>query len=324
LQYVHMGVLYAGTGVSMLLEGIHHITAITADAPRNVDFYSRLLGLRFVKKTVNYDAPDVYHLYYGDESGTPGSILTFFEFPGAVRGRAGAGMIYRLRWRVASPQALGFWSDRLASEDIQTTRTDESLIFADPEGLELELVSDRSDDLPLVANASDIPPEHRLVGFDGVRAYSSDSSASSGLLSDTLGFDQAGMGWYRIEGTERHAHYYQDDPPPQDGVQGGGTVHHIAWASRDADHRSWLDRLGQAGVRATQIIDRTYFRSIYFREPSGVLFELATLGPGFEIDEDIEHLGSSLVLPPHLENMRPTLEKRLTPLANPRLQRATK
>jgi glyoxalase family protein len=308
----------------MLLEGIHHITAITADAPRNVDFYSRLLGLRFVKKTVNYDAPDVYHLYYGDEIGTPGSILTFFEFPGAVTGRAGAGMIYRLRWRVASPQALAFWSDRLTSENIHTRRTDESLIFADPEGLELELVSDRSEDPPLLANTPDIPPEHRVLGFDGVRAYSSDSSASAGLLLDTLGFGQAGSGWYQINGTQRHAHYHQDDPPAQDGVQGAGTVHHIAWASQDADHGSWLDSLGQARVKATQIIDRTYFRSIYFREPSGVLFELATLGPGFEVDEDLEHLGSSLALPPHLETMRPTLEKRLTPLANPRSQRVSR
>jgi glyoxalase family protein len=278
--------------------------------------------LRLVKKTVNYDAPDVYHLYYGDEAGTPGSILTFFEFPGAAQGRPGAGMIYRLRWRVSSSQALDFWSERLRSENIETTHSGESLLFRDPEGLELELESDQSGEAALSANAHDIPAQYRLVGFDGVRAYSSDTTASAYLITDTLGFSQVGPGWYNLSGSERHAHYHQDDPPALNGTQGAGTVHHIAWASQDADHERWL-QLVQANARPTQIIDRTYFRSIYFREPSGVLFELATLGPGFEVDEDTEHLGSSLVLPSHLESMRTTLEQRLTPIANPRSQKVS-
>src|SRR5947208_3023796 len=200
----------------MHLEGIHHITAITGDAPRNVDFYARLLGQRLVKKTVNFDAPDVYHLYYGDERGAPGSILTFFEFPDAAPGRAGAGMIHRLRWRVASRDALAFWSERL-----------------------------------------------------------------------------------------------QDDG-----------VHHIAWGPRDEEHASWRERLAAAGERPTPVIDRQYFRSIYFREPRGVLFELATPSPGFAIDEDPEHLGEQLRLPPQHEHLRDQLEATLTPLVNPRARAA--
>jgi glyoxalase family protein len=158
----------------MQLDGIHHITCITADAPRNLDFYARVLGLRMVKKTVNFDAPDVYHLYYGDERGAPGSILTFFEFPGAPRGRAGAGMIHRLRWRVASGEALRFWEERLTREGVDSARVAKGgrwLRFRDPEGLGLELAVLESGDEPLTAAAPDIPPEHALQGFDGVRVY---------------------------------------------------------------------------------------------------------------------------------------------------------
>ncbi len=157
----------------MRLDGIHHITCITADAPGNVDFYARVLGLRLVKKTVNFDAPDIYHLYYGDERGAPGSILTFFEFPGAAPGRAGAGMIHRLRWRVGSEAALGFWAERLAREGVEVDPTTDArtLSFRDPEGLGLELSVVDTDDQPLPALAEAIPAEHSLLGFDGVRAY---------------------------------------------------------------------------------------------------------------------------------------------------------
>ena len=154
----------------MALEGLHHITAITADAPRNVDFYARLLGLRLVKKTVNFDQPDVYHLYFGDEHGAPGSILTFFEFPGAARGTAGDGMIHTIQWRVASEEALAFWEARLRSEDVATERAGDALAFSDFEGLRHELLAVHVDDAPLVAHAPDIPAEHALLGFHGVRA----------------------------------------------------------------------------------------------------------------------------------------------------------
>src|SRR5437764_5698506 len=167
----------------MALEGLHHITAITADAPANVDFYASRLGLRLVKKTVNFDAPDVYHLYFGDETGTPGSILTFFEFPGLPRGRAGDGMVHRILWRVGSPAALDFWEQRLPD----STRTAAGLLFADPEGLEHELLVADVPDEPLPSTGAGVPPEHALLGFHGVRAYRED--VGHALLHDTLGFD---------------------------------------------------------------------------------------------------------------------------------------
>ena len=303
------------------LDGIHHITCITADAPGNVDFYARLLGLRLVKKTVNFDAPDVYHLYFGDERGSPGSILTFFEFPDAARGRAGAGMIHRLRWRVASRDALAFWSARLASDGVHVEPFGEDAIrFADPEGLALELAVVDTPDEALRADAEGIPAEHALLGFDGVRAYGTarDGRPEDRLLTEGMGFERTAPGVYAMQG-RRHATYTYDDPPPARGFQGAGTVHHIAWHSPDADHAGWRQRVAAAGMAVTPIIDRDYFFSIYFRQPQGVLFEIATSSPGFAVDEDPEHLGEELRLPKQHEHLRPLLERRLTPLTNPRL-----
>jgi glyoxalase family protein len=305
----------------MQLDGIHHITCITADAPGNVDFYARLLGLRMVKKTVNFDAPDVYHLYYGDERGAPGSILTFFEFPDAARGRAGAGMIHRLRWRVASEDSLAFWSGRLEDEGVHLdSSADRSLRFTDPEGLALELAVVDTDDPPLAAQAGDIPSEHALRGFDGVRVYGTPRELENRLLTEALGFTLTAPGEYTIEGGHRSATYGYDDPPPEVGLQGAGTVHHIAWCDRDDEHAAWRDELRRVGAGPTSIIDRQYFLSIYFREPRGVLFELATPSPGFAIDEDPQHLGEQLRLPPQHEHLRDKLEASLTPLVNPRAQ----
>jgi glyoxalase family protein len=300
----------------MRLEGLHHVTAITADAPRNVDFYASTLGLRFVKKTVNYDAPDVYHLYYGAEQGEPGSIMTFFEFPGAARGRAGAGMIHTVAWRVASPEALDFWAARLEHAGRPVERGADVVRSSDPEELTIEIVLADVPDAPLVAAASDVPAEHALQGFDGVRAFSDRPERSRPLL-ERLGFADG-----VVAGEARRARYAYDPAPPGRGIPGAGTVHHVAWASRDEDHAAWGEALRQAGAHPTPIIDRTYFRSIYFREPSGVLFELATLSPGFAVDEPPEHLGESLVLPPQHEHLRARLEQSLTPVTNPR-QRAT-
>jgi glyoxalase family protein len=302
----------------MRLDGIHHITAITGDAPRNVDFYVRVLGLRMVKKTVNFDAPDVYHLYYADERGSPGSILTFFEFPGAAPGRHGAGMIHRIAWRVRREEALDFWAERLAAEDVATERDGDSLRFDDPEGLELELLAGDGGDAPLAAEAPGIPAEHAVLGFDGVRAYALRPEESAALLRDTLGFGDRGDDDWIARGDERHASYSYDVPPELAGIQGAGTVHHIAWASRDEDHAVWRERVLEAGARVTPIIDRQYFRSIYFREPSGVLFEVATLGPGFDVDEPLVSLGEELKLPPRHEHLRERLERTHTPLPNPR------
>ena len=305
----------------MQLDGIHHITAITADAPRNVDFYARVLGLRMVKKTVNFDAPDVYHLYFGDERGAPGSLLTFFEFPDAAPGRAGDGMVHLLRWRVASQDALGFWAERLAREGVELdwTAQRQALLFRDPEGLELELALDTRGDSPLAAHAQDIPPEYALLGFDGVRVYGAGRESEHRVLTGAMGFTMTAPGEYTLAGGSRHATYTYDEPPPAPGLQGAGSVHHIAWCDRDAEHAAWRDRLIQAGQAPTPIIDRQYFLSIYFREPRGVLFELATPSPGFAIDEDPEHLGEALRLPPQHEHLRAQLEPLLTPLQNPRV-----
>ena len=304
----------------MQLEGIHHITAITGDAPRNVDLYARLLGLRLVKKTVNFDAPDVYHLYYGDEHGSPGSILTFFEFPGAAPGRHGAGMIHTLRWRVDGSAALDFWAERLAAEDMAVRRDGDALRFEDPEGLQLELAAVSRPDPPLVAAAADIPAEHALLGFDGVRAYAADPGRSADLLEQALGFGAIGDGEYAVAGEQRRASYSYDSPPAEPGIHGAGSVHHIAWSSRDdVEQMRWRERVSEHGAHPTPLIDRTYFHSIYFREPSGVLFELATRGPGFAVDEPADHLGESLALPPQHKHKRDRLERTLTPLSNPRL-----
>jgi glyoxalase family protein len=304
----------------MQLDGIHHVTCITADAPGNVDFYTRVLGLRLVKKTVNFDSPDVYHLYYGDERGAPGSILTFFEFPDAAPGRAGAGMIHRLRWRVGSQQTLAFWAQRLAREGVELDPDvgDWALRFRDPEGLGLELAVVETDDEPLRAHADDIPAEHALLGFDGVSVYGVDREHENHLLTKAMGFTLRRPDEYVLEGGLRRASYTYDEPPPGVGSQGAGTVHHIAWCDRDDEHAQWREHLVEVGARPTQIVDRQYFFSVYFREPRGVLFELATPSPGFAVDEDPEHLGEELRLPPQYEHLRAQLERSLAPLVNPR------
>lgn len=307
----------------MELDGIHHITCITADAQANVDFYAGVLGLRLVKKTVNFDAPDVYHLYFGDEQGAPGSILTFFEFPDAAPGRAGAGMIHRLRWRVGSAESLTFWSGRLAAEGVEVEHDDvgHAIRFSDPEGLGLELAAVPTDDEPLRAQAQDIPPEHALLGFDGVRAYGGPTvgDTEDRLLTEGMGFERIAPGVYTLQG-RRSATYTYDDAPSAAGFQGAGTVHHIAWCDRDDEHASWRERVAAFSQHPTPVIDRQYFFSIYFRVPSGVLFELATPSPGFAVDEDPAHLGEALRLPPQYEARREQLEQALTPLINPRVK----
>jgi glyoxalase family protein len=304
----------------MALEGVHHITAITADARRNVDFYARVLGLRLVKKTVNFDAPDVYHLYFGDEEGRPGSILTFFEFPGAARGRPGAGMVHTIRWRVAGDAALDFWAARLGAADVTTERDGDALRFADFEGLRHELLAVAVDDPPLRAHAPDIPPDHALLGFHGVRAYAAQPVRGAALLG-ALGFARLGEGddVWRVGGDERHAVLAWERPPGERGRTSAGTVHHIAWSAADDDElREYRGRAVAAGAQATDIIDRQYFHSVYFREPNGVLFELASRDIGFAYDEPVESLGEALKLPPQYEAYRDELERRLTPLVNPR------
>jgi glyoxalase family protein len=302
----------------MRLEGIHHITLITGDAPRNVDFYTRVLGLRLVKKTVNQDDPTVYHLFYADEEGSPGADITFFEYPGARRGRPGDGMIHTIVYRVGSAAALDFWAERLGGEGVRVERPSGRAVFADPEGVRLELTVAEVPDEPLVAEHPEIPREHALQGFEGVRAFSDAPERSRRLLEEALGFDGRGDGTWEARGRERGGWIAYDPPPPDRGVGGAGTVHHVAWASTMEEHEAWRRRVDEAGLHPTPVIDRFWFRSVYFREPSGVLFELATLGPGFGIDEDPEHLGETLILPPAFEHLRERIEPVLTPLPDPR------
>ncbi len=329
----------------MELQGIHHVTAITADAQANLSFYAGTLGLRFVKKTVNFDDPEAYHLYYGDDHGTPGSILTFFAYPGVPRGIAGEGMIHRIVWRVADEPALDFWRRRLDAAGVRTERAAGSLRFDDPEGLALELVASDAAEQPLTATAADVPQRHALRGFAGVRAYTGAPQASATALAQTLGFAPAAApleataravgpppavappqapdatAWVAAGGGRSSAYVY--DPAPRTwAYQGAGTVHHIAWAVPDAGQPAWRERLLAAGLHATPIIDRTYFHSVYFREPSGVLFEVATLGPGFAVDEPFEHLGEALRLPARYEHLRARLERELPVLVDPRSRRA--
>jgi len=299
------------------LEGIHHITAITADAQKNVDFYARVLGLRLVKKTVNQDNPTVYHLFFADEKGSAGSDLTFFEFPGVAPGRAGAGDVHRIVWRVASREALDFWDERLAANGTESERVGAGLRFSDPEGLDHELAVVEVPDAPLSAEHPEVPAALALQGFHAVCAYAAEPEASSDLL-EALEFERVEQGW-EARGAERGGFYVYDGPPDQHSRQGAGSVHHVAWASNVEDHEAWREKAVSAGAQVTPLIDRFYFRSIYFREPNGVLFEIATLGPGFTVDEPLEHLGEKLSLPPDYEHLRPEVEPNLRPVVNPRV-----
>jgi glyoxalase family protein len=311
------------------LEGIHHITAITENGQRNVDFYAGVLGLRLVKKTVNQDNPTVYHLFYADEKGDPGSDLTFFEYPGVPEGRAGAGMIHTIVWRVGSQDSIEFWEKRLSEHETESEVRDGRLHFSDPEGLGHELVVVDVPDEPLIADHPEVPAELALQGFHAARAYSPAPDASRSLLEETLGFKSYhdsefapnGAGW-ELRGEERGGLWAYDEPPNEPGLQGAGSVHHIAWASQIEDHEAWRQRVIEGGASPTPVIDRFYFRSIYFREPSGVLFEIATLGPGFTVDEPLEQLGEKLSLPPDYEHLRAEVEPRLRPITNPRVAAA--
>jgi glyoxalase family protein len=305
----------------MRLEGIHHITAITADARRNLEFYTGVLGLRLVKKSVNQDDPTAYHLFYGDEQGRAGADLTFFEYPGVARGRPGAGMVHRIVWRVGSQDALGFWSDRLRRLRVPVERPTDHVCFEDPEGLAHELRVVMTRDEPLSARHPEIPAPFALQGFDGVRAFTTEPERSRTFLEGALGFTAAAAAAdvtaFEVRG-ERRGSFYAYDRATNWGAGGAGTVHHVAWASRPEDHAAWRETVIQSGGRPTPIINRFYFRSIYFREPSGVLFEIATIGPGFTVDEPLEHLGETLSLPPSLAHLRTELERVLTPLPDSR------
>jgi glyoxalase family protein len=296
--------------------GIHHVTMVASDPQRNIDFYTGALGLRLVKLTVNFDAPNVYHLYYGDGLGSPGTILTFFPFPHATRGRQGIGQAAVVSLAIA-PASLGFWIERLIARGIAyegpTRRGDESVIaFRDPDGLGLELQTVADFPLQAVWERSNVPAEHQIRGVAGVTLWYADAEPTSQLLSDVLGFE-------RIATLEDRLRYRTPagtgvaDVRAIGGFWGGeiaaGTVHHVAWrVADDAAQAAWLERLTAAGHAPTPVQDREYFHSVYFREPGGVLFEIATDPPGFATDETPEQLGTSLKLPRWFEPQRAILE----------------
>jgi glyoxalase family protein len=314
------------------LNGVHHISCITGDAPGNVGFYVGVLGMRMVKKTVNQDDPSVYHLFYGDEKGSPGFDLTFFEYPGARPGRAGAGMIHRILWRLQSADSLAYWQQRLTDAGTGSELVDvdprlgatgidaggKALRFSDPEGLEHELLVYAGEESPLVPLHSEVPPPHAISGFHGVNAWSASPEGTEAALSSVLGFEGLGGAAWKVSGESRSGFYLLDPAPQERQVPGAGTVHHIAWATRLEDQDQWQAHVAGSGLYATPVIDRFYFRAIYFREPGGVLFELATMGPGFATDEPAETLGEALSLPPDFEKVRDQVEPHLKVLPDVR------
>jgi len=300
------------------IEGIHHISLITGDAPGNVDFYARVLGLRMVKKTVNQDDPSVYHLFYSDEHGSPGADITFFEYPGARPGHAGAGMISAIIHRVGSEEALDFWHERLAGEGIAAHRHPGRVLFADPEGMGHELAVVSTADAPLSAASLAVPAEFALQGFEAVRALVADPERSEALVAQILGFSELAPDDWEARGPRRGGRIIFEQSHER-GIPGAGTVHHVAWSVLRSEIESWQQHVAGAGARPTPVIDRFYFQSVYFREPSGILYELATIdGAGFAVDESPDDMGQALALPPFLESRRAEIAPRLTPLPDTR------
>jgi glyoxalase family protein len=311
----------------MKSSGIHHITAIAGDAQRNLDFYVAALGLRLVKRTVNFDAPEVYHLYYGDELGRPGTILTFFPYPGAARGKRGAGEAAALGFSVPGG-SLDSWRDRLSRFGIAFAGREERfgeglLSFEDPDGMVVELIEDASVDALPAWEGGTVGADQAIRRFHGATITQRSLEPASSFLADVMGFAAAGIEGARhrfILGPEEGRTRIDIllDPKAAAGRQSAGSVHHIAWrAADDEEQLLWRAALIEAGRSPTEVIDRCYFRSVYFREPGGLLFEIATDPPGFSADETKDALGGSLKLPRWLEPQRPSIERVLPPLSLP-------
>jgi glyoxalase family protein len=306
------------------IEGIHHITAMASDPQANVDFYHNLLGQRLVKTTVNFDDPGTYHLYYGDEVGSPGTIMTFFPWMGAHRGRRGSGEIGAVAYAIRG-ESLAFWRAYLERNGVDVEDGAERfgqpvLTFSDPDGMPLELIVDDAAGAIRTWPDGSIPEEHALRGFHGVTLWIADGAATGDLLTSTMRYHLIGQedDRWRFQGAGAVGSCVDllVRPDLPDGAIGAGSVHHVAFrAQDDAEQLEYQHAIARTGLGVTPVRDRQYFHSIYFREPGGVLFEIATDGPGFLVDEPVERLGLSLKLPPWLEPQRAMIEGILPPLA---------
>ncbi len=308
----------------MNLLGLHHITAMASDARANVDFYTRVLGLRFVKKSVNQDDPGTYHLYYGDYAGSPGTILTFFPWAGLRRGRPGTGQAYATAYSIAT-DALPYWQERLTrlgvkTEPVTTRFADKVLTLFDPDGLRIELVATAEVDQRAPAPSNDVPAAHAIRGFHSSTLGLVDAKPTATVLTQTMGYREVAQETHRTRYTVAGGGpgTYVDlltDPALPRGLNGAGTIHHVAFRTADdAGHVQAHTEVTRSGLHISPVIDRAYFKSIYYREPAGVLFEIATDQPGFAIDEPVETLGTKLGLPPHLEPHRAEIEAALPKL----------
>ena len=314
--------------MNLSINGLHHVTAIASDPQRNLDFYVGLLGLRFVKRTVNFDDPGTYHFYFGDARGTPGTILTFFLWPGARRGIRGTGQIEATAFAIP-PESVEYWLDRFKEHHVPAERTsarfgEEVIRFADPDGLLIELSASISIAGVEPWSDSTVPVEHSLRGFHSVSAALEGYEHTAKLLTDAFGYrlmEQSGNRFRFAASGERGIGRIIDLLCVPDGSAGrvaAGSVHHIAFrAHDDEEQRNWRHHLIELGYNVTPVIDRTYFHSIYFREPGGVLFEIATNSPGFASDESLKELGNNLRLPPWLEPTRSQIEEILPPIKIP-------
>lgn len=305
------------------IQGLHHITAVAKDPQANVDFYRLVLGQRLVKTTVNFDDPGTYHFYYGDEIGSPGTIMTFFPWRHMSRGRVGNGETAAVAYAIR-PESLDFWRDHLVRQGIAITSEqarfgEQVLSFADPDGIRLELITSEGPATFRFWEAGPIPEPHALRGFHGVTLWQAEVEATADLLTDQLGYQFVGQeeNRFRTKGAAEDIGLYIDivhRPGQTYGQFGAGSIHHIAFRTvDDAEQQEYLASLRRAGQQVTPIQDRQYFHSIYFRSPGGVLFEIATDAPGFYYDEAIADLGSSLKLPPWLEQQRQQIERMLPP-----------
>jgi glyoxalase family protein len=302
----------------MNLTGLHHITAIASDPKQNVDFYTRVLGLRFVKKSVNQDDPGTYHLYYGNYEASPGTILTFFPWPGMRRGRPGHGQAYATAYSIPAG-AVDYWTGRLSDLKIKTEPTverfgDQVITLFDPDGLRVELVASQETDSRPATPSPDVPADYALRGFQSSTLGLTDIQATAQILTGNMGYREVAQAGHRTRYTVGNGGpgTYVDllvDPNLPHGLNGAGTIHHVAFRTPDdASHEIAHGEIASAGYHISPIIDRAYFKSIYYREPGGVLFEIATDRPGFTIDEPLESLGTHLGLPPRLEPHRAAIE----------------